>query len=301
MIKRPMKGYAVDDLHRIRFPILGSVKIDGFRCVLAEQAYTSRLKHFPNRYVHNQLKGMLPKGVILDGELVVGKRHGPGVLQRTSSGVTSQDGEPDWRLWVFDRIDDPMLPFSRRLRLAELIVKQLDHPQIRFVDHDCIEDRDYLEFYLAASLDKGFEGIYLRSIDGPYKEGRSTLREQYAMKIKPFEDAEARISGWYEQMENTNEAVKDATGKTKRSSAKAGKFGKGTLGGLIGHDVKTGVDVRCGSGISDALRLELWSHRHQLPGQVFTYKRQKVGAKDKARHPIFVQIRPIWDYSGNES
>jgi hypothetical protein len=40
------------------------------------------------------------------------------------------------------------------------------------------------------------------------------------LKYKPFIDAEGRIKGWFEEMENTNEAKREATGKLKRSSAK---------------------------------------------------------------------------------
>src|SRR5947207_6295054 len=100
MIKRPMKGEAVTDLSKVRFPKMVSPKIDGFRCVLGPRAYTSRFKDFPNLRVQSDLTGLLDSGQWLDGEIVVGKRRGPGVLQRTSSGVTSVEGNPDWRLWV---------------------------------------------------------------------------------------------------------------------------------------------------------------------------------------------------------
>lgn len=293
-LRRVMKGEQVTDYSIIKWPKYGSFKIDGFRAVVSDIARTSGMKEFPNRHVHNSFKGLLPPGVTLDGELVVGKRKGPGVLNRTSSGITSEDGIPDWNFWVFDA---PRLGVAwiDRVRLAKRLVKDLRHPQIRMVKHVLIEDLDQMLLFLRTSLDHGFEGIILDDPDAEYKQGKFTLRQQGRMKIKPFISCEARITDYYEEMENTNEAKTDLTGRSRRSSAKAGKKGKGTLGGLIGLDTVTGEPVRCGSGISDALRKELWSRRHELPGGFFTYEKQAVGEKNKPRHATFKAIRPAWD------
>lgn len=296
-ITRVMKGAAVVDLSTITFPKLASPKIDGFRCTVSDEARTSRFKRFPNKHVHKKLRGLLPPGILLDGEIVVGKRRGKGVLGRTSSGVTSEDGKPDWRFWVFDA---PRLAvrFEDRLRLAKLQVKQLAHPQVKFVKHEWIETLEELQAYIEACLEAGFEGVMLRDPEGPYKEGKSTLRQQWLLKIKPFEDREGRVIGYFEEMENTNEAVKDATGKSKRSSAKAGKVPKGCLGGLILEDVETKVEVRVGGGFTRKQRVDLWAIREQLgKGQYeyVTYKKQLVGEKDKPRHPVFKAFRHLID------
>ena len=68
------------------------------------------------------------------------------------------------------------------------------------------------------------------SPDGPYKCGRSTVREGYLLKLKRFADGEAVILGCCEQMHNANAAQQDAFGRTKRSSHKDNKIGKATLG-----------------------------------------------------------------------
>jgi DNA ligase-1 len=118
------------------------------------------------------------------------------------------------------------------------------------------------------------------------------------LKVKPFEDAEGRVTGWYEEQENTNEAKREITGKLKRSSAKAGKVNKGTLGGLILADVKSGVEVRVGGGFTKEQRAELWKIRELLLGKLVKYKKQQMGEKDKPRHPNFVEFldfRPDWD------
>lgn len=296
IMTRVMKGEHITDYSLIRFPVYASPKIDGFRCLVSDIARTSRMKEFPNRHVHESFKGLLPKKVILDGELVVGKRRGDGVLSRTSSGITSRDGTPDWRFWVFDAPRDG-LGFKDRLRLAKKLVKELDHPQIRIVKHVLIEDLASLEAYIDWALSHGFEGVMTRTPDGPHKQGKATLNQQYLLKIKPFETHEARISDYFEEMENTNEAKRDATGRIKRSSAKSGKVAKGTLGGFIGTDLKTDITVRVGGGFSADQRKEFWIKRDQLIGKIFTYSKQSVGEKDKPRHPNFVCLRPEWDMS----
>jgi len=103
MIKRPMKGQQLEDLSKLRFPVFASRKIDGFRCVLADYPLTSRLSRFPNEHFHQALSGILSRDCPLDSEVVVGKRRGAGTLQRTSSGLTSHRGEPDFKAWVFDQ------------------------------------------------------------------------------------------------------------------------------------------------------------------------------------------------------
>lgn len=302
MIKRPMKGVALDDLSQVQLPCYASAKIDGFRCVLGKQPLTSRLGPYRNPFLNRELGGLLPEP-LLDGELVVGSKNAKGVLQRTSSGLTNSRGEPDFTLWVFDT---PQVGygFTDRLRLAKQIVEDLDHPRIRLLKHRLFGDRDSLAKFLDRCLERGYEGIITRSPHGPYKEGKSTLREQWMLKYKPFEDAEGRIKGWFEEQENTNEAKREATGKLKRSSAKAGKKPKGTLGGFILEDCKTKVEVRVGGGFTARQRQELWALIQRDPkallNQLVTYKKQKVGEKDKPRHPNFVDFvhfRPEWDYT----
>ena len=122
------------------------------------------------------------------------------------------------------------------------------------------------------------------------------------LKCKPFKDGEGRITGWYEEQENTNEATREVTGKLKRSSSKKGKVAKGSLGGFILKDCKTGVDVRVGGGFTKRQREELWKlilGGWDPTGTLVRYKSQAVGEKDKPRHPNFVDFvdfRPEFDF-----
>lgn len=296
MIEKFFKGAQLEDLTKARFPVLASRKIDGFRCLIADHPLTSRLSRFPNEHFHRSLLNITSRDKPLDSEAVVGRRRGPGVLSRTSSGLTGREGEPDFTCWVFDQPGPG--GFAERLDRARRLVRDIGHPQVRFLKHRLIERLEDLEDYIDESLSLEYEGVMITSPLAPYKQGKGTVREGYRLKIKPFVDAEGRVIGWFEEQENTNEARREATGKLKRSSAKAGKVAKGTLGGLILEDLTTGVEVRVGGGFTKDQRKRLWVIREQLLGKLVKYKKQKMGEKDKPRHPNFVEFldfRPDWD------
>lgn len=301
MIRRPMKGEALESLSQSQFPIMVFPKIDGFRCVLDRHPLTSRLSPFPNRHFHSDLQNVLPVGCTLDSEAVVGFKRGPGVLQRTSSGLTSQDGKPDYRLWVFDHIPTNLnMPFHARYDDAARIVAELNHPRVKLLRFRWAHNVEELTEILDHLLDLGYEGGIGRDPTAPYKEGKATIRQGFMWKVKPFDTCEGRVIGWYEEEKNTNEAKREITGKLKRSSARSGKVAKGRLGGLILRDVKTSVEVRVGGGFDAAHRDGLWPIRETLMGKLVRYKKQAVGEKDKPRHPNFVEFvdfRPEWDYT----
>lgn len=303
MIKRPMKGEQIEDLSLLIFPLYAFPKIDGFRCILGQYPMTSRLSRFPNSSFHQEGSDLLPEGYYLDGEVVVGKKRGEGVLGRTSSGLTTLTDDPDWTIWVFDT---PLqgYGFNDRYTIAKQVVDRVNHPRIRLLKCKLIKNLEQLQAYIDKQLAKGYEGVMVRSPDGPYKEGKSTIKQGYLLKIKPFEDFEARITGYFEEMENTNEAKRDKTGKQKRSSAKAGKKGKGTLGGFIGEELDnkgkpTGRTIRVGGGFTKRQREDYWAIKDELvaASAIIKCKKQKVGEKDKPRHPGFVALRPDWDMS----
>lgn len=296
MIKRFFKGAQLEDLTKAQFPVFASRKIDGFRCLIADSPLTSRLSRFPNEHFHTTLSNITSRESPLDSEAVVGRRRGPGVLQRTSSGLTSKSGSPDFTCWVFDQPGPG--GFAERLDRARRLVRDIGHPQVRFLKHRLIERLEDLEDYIDESLSLEYEGVMITSPSAPYKQGKGTIREGYRLKIKPFVDAEGRVTGYFEERENTNEARREATGKLKRSSAKAGKVAKGTLGGLILEDLETGVEVRVGGGFTKDQRERLWPLREQLIGKLVKYKKQKQGQLNKPRHPSFTEFldfRPDWD------
>lgn len=168
-----------------------------------------------------------------------------------------------------------------------------------FVKHKKVKDEDELNAFETKALEGGFEGVMLRSADGRYKHGRSTAKEQILMKLKRFEDAEARIMGFEEQMHNGNEATTDKLGAKVRSAKKSGMSGKNTLGALqvvgLNGEFK-GYSFNIGSGFNDELRAKIWKQPDLFKGQVVKYKYFSLGSKDAPRFPVFLGFRNPEDF-----
>lgn len=287
---KPMLAGKLEDPNQLSFPVLASPKLDGVRCLIIAGTPVSRnLKPIPNLMVQDVLGG-LPS---MDGELVVGPPAAKDVFQRTTSGVMSRDGAPSFTYWVFDTLTASPYPFAQRLEMAKSYAGA-SGKNVQFVAHKLIKSVDALLEYEAKMLLAGYEGIMIRDPSGPYKFGRSTAREGWLLKMKRFEDAEAKVIGFVEKEHNDNPLEKDALGHAKRSSHKAGKRLAGTLGALVVVDTETGVQFNIGSGFSESQRLDIWTGRSgpgSLLGRRVKYRYQPTGVKEAPRFPTFLGVR----------
>ena len=293
---KPMLAATLENVKDVKFPVLGSPKLDGIRALVIDGVlYSRNLKPIPNRYVQKSLPLKHMDG--WDGELIVGSATADDCFRKTSSGVMSADGEPDFIFFVFDFIPKGDIKFADRYTGLKKNIRDLNHPRIKVVPHEKLTDAFNMSDYEEKMLAKGFEGVMLRSFDGAYKFGRATVREGSLMKVKQFSDSEAVILGFDEQMENTNEQTKDELGRSKRSSHKRGKVGKATLGSLSVRDIHTGVEFDVGTGFDDNLRNTIWNNRAHYKGKFIKYKFFPTGSKDKPRFPVFIGFRDKNDIS----
>lgn len=284
---KPMLAAATDGTE-LKYPVLVSPKLDGIRCIVRGGVALSRsLKPIPNKYVQALLS--VPKLEGFDGELIVGPDKGQGVFARSSSGIMSIDGEPDFCFHVFDDYSKADQKFKYRIESVMQRCKRIEYAQP--VKHIIIANEQALFKHEAMYLADGYEGIMVRSVDGPYKEGRSTLKEGFLLKLKRFLDAEAIVIGYEEQMHNENEATTNELGYKERSSKKQGKVAAGVLGALKVKDCKTKVEFDIGTGFDADQRRLLWLHRDSLVGRRAKYKYQPVGVKEKPRFPVFLGWR----------
>lgn len=288
-MKQPMLAVKAD-LKKQKYPVIVSPKLDGIRCVIKDGMALSRtMKPIPNEYVQDQLGKPELNG--LDGELIIGEPNIDGVYKRSHSGVMTRAGEPDFYFHVFDRWNIPNIPFSERLQsIADRILEPL-HPLLISVPHYIVKEEKTLLRLEEHFLDYGFEGLMLRHCDGPYKQGRSTLKEGWLLKLKRYLDAEARIVGFEELMRNDNEAKIGNTGHQERSSHKENLTPMGTLGALLVEDCKTGIDFKIGTGFSEDDRRRIWEHRENLLGHLVKYKYFPIGVDKRPRHPVFLGFR----------
>ena len=271
---------------QLRFPLMASPKLDGIRCSIQGGLALSRsLKMIPNLAIQR----MLGKREFehLDGELIIGEANAPDVYRKTVSGVMSEHGIPDVSFHVFDWVG-PGVPFKERF--GEL--NSLCFPGIiQIVQQAWITNQEDLDDYEQMILSQGYEGVMLRSPQGPYKHGRSTLKEGSLLKLKRFSDSEAKIIGFEERMHNSNAQERDERGYAKRSSAQEGMVPMNTLGALLVQDIKTCVEFSIGTGFNDEQRSQIWANRSQILGKVAKYKYFEIGDYDKPRFPVFLGFR----------
>lgn len=297
MIKKPMLAGKAEELAKLKYPVLVSPKLDGIRCLASAGRVVSRkLLDIPNRYIRERLllaMGNDPTGIELDGELMVGD-----TFQACTSGIMSRDGEPDFRFYVFDsfREGDANMPFAQRFARATEAVDRLNQvgfSELEMVSHRTCFGEEQLLAYEAQWLAQGYEGLMIRSSAGPYKQGRSTEREGYLLKLKRFTDAEAEIIGFEEMEHNANELQTDNLGHAKRSSAQEGKVGLDTLGKFLVRDLETGCEFAIGTGLglTHELRRQIWESKHSYHGKLVKYRFQPYGVKEAPRLPIWLGFR----------
>lgn len=291
---KPMLSATVDDATKLRFPLLASNKLDGVRAIVRNGVLVSRnLKPIPNHHVQQLFGRSELEG--LDGELIMGDPADPAAFRLTSSAVMSHEGEPAVTFYVFDLvIPDPDLTFSARLAILQAKLKELKRRDVKLLDQATVHGQDELDAFETLSLDRGYEGVMLRSASGLYKHGRSTFKEHGLMKLKRFADAEAKVLGFEEQLHNANEATTNALGAKERSTKKAGMVGKGTLGALkvVGlNGPYKGVEFNIGSGFDDAQRADIWNNQKAWVNQTVKYKYFPIGSKTAPRFPVFLGVR----------
>lgn len=292
-ITKPMLAATVEDVDELPFPMIASPKLDGIRCLKIDGKVLSRsLKPIANKHIRKVLEHVLPEGA--DGEIMSGD-----TFQATTSAVMSHGGEPEFAFCMFDYVpEDLKEPYTKRVRRMHQTVMAACSP-IVILPVKTVWDSEELLAYEAKCLARGYEGVILRDPEGPYKCGRSTLRQGWLLKLKRFVDSEAEVIGFVEQLRNENEATVNALGYTERSSKKAGKVPAGTLGKLKVRDLKTGVEfaIGTGKGLTADLRSRIWTYPEFFVGQIVKYKYQPIGVKVAPRLPIFLGFRDERDMS----
>jgi DNA ligase 1 len=282
-----------NDFSALHYPLLASPKLDGVRCIVWEGvAYSRNAKPFRNKFVQAWARA---RGLHnLDGEFIVGEPVGGEVLGR-SMAVTAIEGEPDFTFHLFDSPQRERAEFAHNTRWLEVIARS--EPRMQWVPHVQASSVNQLMTLEEHWLKLGYEGFMTRAPLGPYKHGRSTLREEWLVKVKRFMDGEAVVTGLEEAETNTNEATKDELGRTKRSSAKAGKVGNGMVGTILAHSKEWGP-LRIAPGkLTHAERVSYWNSYqgagpgYDLIGKTIHWRSFGYGVKDLPRFPRFYGIR----------
>lgn len=242
-------------LDQLPYPLGMSAKLDGIRCCVKDGvAFSRKLIPLPNRQVQEQFSALTH----YDGEVIAGDPFAPDVYNKTFRAVMGEHARTeDLKLYVFDHFENPDDPWQERLNKLEQQVNVVR------LEQRIVTNPEEVLAYESELLEMGYEGAILRRLDGRYKFGRSTLKESFALKLKRMEDIELRVKGFIEGLTNTNEAVKDNLGHTKRSSHAEGKVPNGRVGKFV-CDLN-GRDVLVGTGTFTHAELkEIWENQSRF-------------------------------------
>lgn len=286
-------------LQDLRYPVLGSPKIDGFRATVRGGVLLSRnMKPIPNlelqkRYGRVELDG-------LDGELITGRPTNPSVFNESSRVVRAAGADASTTaFYVFDMwnigggFSDRYANTTARAGFYGAALNI--HP----VEHRLLGSPEEATDWETVWVGMGYEGMMTRDPSGHYKNGRSTMVEQGLVKVKRFSDSECVIEEVIQEQENTNLDEKDAFGRVKRSTKKAGMVPKATVGGFHVRGLNgrwKGVPFRCGTGTLTQEQCDaLFKVRGLLPGRSFTFKWFPYGSMDAPRFPGFLKAEWLSD------
>lgn len=283
---------AITDLLSINYPAALTPKLDGIRCLIIDGLPVSRtLKQIQNKRIKEVLSG-IPH--ILDGEIMAKG----GNFQSTTTAVMAANSTVPWEYHVFDCVLPNNLNAAYTERVAylrELFERNQFPPEVKLLEPTYVYELEDLKNVVTEHLEAGYEGTCVRSPQGHYKFGRSTMREGILLKLKQFRDAEARILGFEEQLANHNQPTVNALGHTERSNHKENKVNTGLLGAFLVEDLETGMQFKVGTGFTRTQRKEFWDNQSEFLGKLLKYKSMDFGVKEKPRHPVFLGFREEWD------
>lgn len=265
-------------MKKLRYPVIASLKMDGVRALMTEKGLVSRrLKLIPNDQLRSQAREYLKLGD--DMEL-----WSPLLPYNDIQSIVMSEKHENSLMINFLLIDNFSfcLPYSKRL---EMLKGRSNEPEI----HWCFSATELFEKE-RLFIDNLGEGICFRIPDSPYKNGRSTLKEQYLVKLCRSVTDECTIIGFGEALENQNTKELDSLGLTKRASFNAYFIGKDTLG-FIKVQNKNGLEFSIGTGFDNKLRKQIWDNKDEYMGKQLTYKSKAHGIKNKPRCPSFVGFR----------
>lgn len=284
---KPLLADTIEDLNKVPYSVLVSVKLDGIRAIIKDSVVYSRsMKPIRNKHVQYLFGREEYNG--LDGELIVGPPNAKDVYLKTNSGVMSADGEPDVKFYVFDRWDWPEAEYAYRLEKG--VFGAVEGPFLVAVTQWLANSVEDVLSYEKTALEDGYEGLMLRKAEARYKYGRSTAKEFILMKLKRFHDAEYKVVGFEERMKNNNEATKNELGYTERSTCAENLIGRGDLGALV-LEFTDGQTFNCGTGFTDQDRQVIWNNRDQYLGRMAKVKSFLIGVKDLPRFPVWLGFR----------
>ncbi|MFA5395708.1 MAG: hypothetical protein WC346_06785 [Methanogenium sp.] len=255
---------------RVSYPVYADSKLDGVRCIALINDNIKLLsrngREFRNYpFIAEEIKELgLNNNTKLDGEIVMG--HFQDLMRTISRKEEGIELAKDAVYNVFDTAETDKT-FEERLKTLDEIEKTIESKKlkhIKIIRGKRMNNEEELTNFYNEQLEKGFEGIMVKALDGVYEHKRT-----YAwMKMKPENSEDAPIV-----------RVEEGSGKYKN-----------LLGAFV-CKLPDNTEVNVGSGFLDEERIEFWKRRNDLVGQIVEIKYQEKTKDGSLRFPVFVRFR----------
>ena len=275
------KGIVITE--RVDYPVRVEPKLDGLRCIAIKHngsvtMFTrsgSEIDTLPT--IKAALEAAEWDDFVLDGECI-----GKDWSESASVMMSKKNGKDDsgMKFHVFDaltfvdwRDQHSVDSVDERVALVQELVAAVGAPCVVQVAGKTVKDHAELMSFYSDSMEKGYEGIMLKSLKSPYVFKRSDS----VLKLKPVSTYEGVVVGHYEG---------------NRGSKREGLWG--------GFQVlmPNGVVTKCGGGFNDKMRAEVgidpdaWVGRVvELEGQPDPLTPDGLTSEGKIRFPVFIRER----------
>lgn len=292
---KPTKACDVQDTATLKYPLLSSIKYDGCYALNIDGKLLGRsLKPFKNKFITQELSKPLYEGFCgelceVDTDISLARQD---LCRNTTSRVNTIEKEWNykWMLFDYSHPDVIHLGYADRMDALKQKIYDLKLDNIEIVELIPIYGSEQADELYQEYLDAGYEGLILRSPDGAWKNGRSTIKEQIFMRMKPQSDAEAVVVGVVEALENNNVAVINELGYSERSSHQDNKVGKGMVGSFLCIDLLSEREITVSAGkLTHEQRVEYFNTPPLH--QVVKYRSMKYGVKEAPRFARFYSFR----------
>jgi DNA ligase-1 len=289
---------------KLVFPLGAQPKIDGVRGLTTEGQITGRsLKRHNNKYTTKFYSGLEYKD--LDGELAAGDERDPELCRKTSSALSTIEGEPFTYWHVFDCLHKHVVQgayIDRYNHLAAWLASQHGRGlclHAKLVPMVICDNLEQLLYQDALWLSQGYEGTIIRGLQSYHKQGRSTVNRGELLRIKRFIDGEARVIAIGEGNKNDNEAQINELGRTFRTSHIDGKVPNGTVGNMqcvLLQDIEYEGKILLAKGLQITVspgnmvherRKHYFDNPTELVGHTIKFKFFPKGIKDAPRFPTY--------------
>jgi ATP-dependent DNA ligase len=156
-------------------------------------------------------------------------------------------------------------------------VKLLDSPRIKLIEHAYFETLEQANAFNEIQLSKGLEGSVMKTLSHKWKSGTSNE----CVKLKKTKEVDLL---WVSSVEGEGR-------------------NRGRLGAMLLKSSCGKLEVKCGTGFSDAEREMLWDSKPELPCIVTVAANDVINSKGKESAslflPRFIELRRDKDEADN--